>query len=81
MAPLESREENLRGASSIVKYAKTDLDAFFAALKQQCDKVPEFEELVRDAHLAIALSDAGRPLGDNIDPRVAALVEKHRPRA
>lgn len=81
MAPSEAREENLRGASFIVKYAKTDLDAFFAALKQQWGEVPEFEKLVRDAHLAIALSDAGRPLGDNIDPRVAKLVEKYRPRA
>ena len=78
---MESQEENLRGASSIVKYAKTDLDAFFAALKQQLGQVPEFEELVRDAHLAIALSDAGRPLGGNIDPQVARLVDKYRPRA
>ena len=78
---MESQEEHLRGATSIVKYAKTDLDAFFAALKQQLGQLPEFEELVRDAHLAIALSDAGRPLAGNIDPRVARLVDKYRPRA
>ena len=57
------------------------MDAFFADLKEEWGHVPEFEDLARDAHLAIALADAGRPLGDNIDPRVASLVEKHRPRA
>lgn len=29
--------------------------------------------------LAIAYHDAGWPLADNIDSRVAALIEKHRP--
>ena len=35
---------------------------------------------LRDAHLGIALSDAGRPLSGRVDDRVAALVERYRPR-
>ncbi len=38
---------------------------------------PDYERLLRDAHLAIALADAGRTLTPEIDTRVAALLEKH----
>ena len=62
-----------------MKFHKKDLEALFDVLKQEWGTLPDFEELVRDAHLAIALSDAGRPLSDEIDARVSALVEKHRP--
>ena len=39
----------------------------------------EYDELVRGTHIAIALSDAGRPIANLVDPRVAVLVERHRP--
>ena len=59
-------------------FDKKRLDAFFDELKQEWRGKPPYEQLLRDAHLGIALSDAGRPLGD-IDPRVIALIEKHKP--
>ena len=61
-------------------FRKQDLEALFGELKGAWEGKPEFELLIRDAHLAIAQSDAGRPLDDDIDPNVAALIEKHRPR-
>ncbi len=60
-------------------FRKPQLDSLFAELRQSWQGKPEFEKLVRDAHLGIALDDAGRPLAD-IDPRVVKLIEKHRPR-
>ena len=59
-------------------FKKEHLDALFDELHGQWHHVLDFESLARDAHLGIALSDAGRPL-DEIDPRVAALIDKHRP--
>ena len=61
-------------------FKKPDLDALFDELKAQSGNSSEYEELLRDAHLGIAYADAGRPLGADIDARVAALIEKHRPR-
>jgi len=60
-------------------FQKTDLDALFGELDHEWRGKPEHERLTRDAHLGIALSDAGRPLQANIDPHVKALIEKHKP--
>ena len=60
-------------------FQKAQLEKLFEELRTEWQGVAEYERLVRDAHLAIALSDAGRPL-DDIDARVSALVEKLRPR-
>jgi hypothetical protein len=62
-------------------FEKTHIDALFGELRQQWQGNPEFEKLSRDAHLAIALWDAGRPLEHRIDARVATLIEKHKPKA
>jgi len=56
---------------------KKQLDALFDDLKQEWLTKPEYENLLRDAHLGIAYSDAGRPL-DGIDPIVVTLIEKHK---
>lgn len=61
-------------------FKKPQLESLFAELRQSWQGKPEFEKLVRDAHLGIALADAGRPL-ENIDPWVVKLIEKHRARA
>jgi hypothetical protein len=61
-------------------FEKAHIDAFFADLDGQWRGKPEFEHLSRQAHLGIALYDAGRTL-DNIDSRVVALIEKHKPKA
>ena len=61
-------------------FEKSQIDALFDEIKQEWQDTPEFEKLARDAHLGIALSDAGRPFGGDVDPRVVALIEKHKPK-
>ena len=60
-------------------FEKDHLDALFAELDSEWRGSVDFDQLSRDAHLGIALSDAGRPLEDRIDPRVVALIDKHKP--
>jgi len=62
-------------------FEKAHIDALFGELERQWQGSPEFDRLARDAHLGIALCDAGRPLKDRIDPKIVALIEKHRPKA
>jgi hypothetical protein len=59
-------------------FDKTHIDALFGELEQQWRGSVEFDKLSRDAHLGIALWDAGRPL-ERIDPRIVALIERHKP--
>lgn len=61
-------------------FKREQLDALYAELKLESGHEPEYELLLRDAHLGIALHDAGRPLGADIDARVAALIERHAPK-
>jgi hypothetical protein len=60
-------------------FEKTHLEALFGELERQWRGSPEFDRLSRDAHLGVALRDAGRPL-DRIDPRVVTLIEKYKPK-
>jgi hypothetical protein len=60
-------------------FEKTHIDALFHELEQAWRGKSEFDKLSREAHLGIALWDAGRPL-DRIDARVVALIEAHKPR-
>ncbi len=60
-------------------FAKDQLDALFGQVRAEFGGRPDYEQLIRDAHLGVALSDAGRPLDGTIDPRVVALILKHRP--
>jgi hypothetical protein len=62
-------------------FTKESLDALFGELEQNWEQSGDFDQLSRDAHLAIAMSDSGRPLADGIDSRVVALIEKHKPPA
>jgi len=59
-------------------FQKTNIDALFDELDQEWRGKPEFDKLSREAHLGIALFDAGRSL-DNIDPRAVSLIEKYKP--
>ena len=59
-------------------FDKQALDAFFDELRDQYELEPEWEEMQKAAHLGVARSDAGVALGD-LDQRVIALLEKHRP--
>lgn len=61
-------------------FEKAQIDAVFAELDRDWRGKPEFEHLSREAHLGIALFDAGRSL-DKIDSRVVAMIDKHKPKA
>jgi hypothetical protein len=60
-------------------FEKAHIEALFGELEREWRGKPEFEKLSRDAHLGIALCDAGRPYKEKVDPKVAALIEKHKP--
>ena len=60
-------------------FEKVHLDALFEEFELEYRGTPEYEQLLRDAHLGIALSDTNRHLDDDIDPGVAALIRKHKP--
>ena len=62
-------------------FEKAHIDALFGELERQWRGSPEFDRLSRDAHLGIALFDAGRSLKDRVDPKIEALIERHRPKA
>ncbi|MCY4476146.1 MAG: hypothetical protein OXC83_12040 [Chloroflexi bacterium] len=59
-------------------FQKDTLDALFADLEVSFASTADYDLLLRDAHLGIALSDAGRDFDAQVDQRVAALIEKHR---
>ena len=60
-------------------FRKENIDALFGEIEDNYKEKPEREQLHRDAHLAIALHDAGRAIPDEIDDRVADLVNRHKP--
>ena len=59
-------------------FDQNSLTALFDELRDEYELEPDWEEIQRDAHLAVARVDAGQPLG-NVDARVGPLVEKHNP--
>lgn len=61
-------------------FEKANIDALFAEIDQQWRGKPEFEKISREAHLGIALWDAGRPIEGQVDAKVIALIEKHKPK-
>ena len=58
-------------------FDKEMLDIFFAELKSRYGNEPDWEQVLRDAHLGIARSDAEVDLGD-IDSRVKEAIIRHR---
>ena len=60
-------------------FRKEHIDALFGEIEDGYKDRPEREQLHRDAHLAIALHDAGRDIPSEIDERVVSLLEKHKP--
>ena len=59
-------------------FDKQSLDNMLEELRDEFELEPDWEDLQRDAHLGVARSDAGVPLGQ-IDSRVVVLIEKHMP--
>ncbi|MBT3942576.1 MAG: hypothetical protein HOC77_13690 [Chloroflexi bacterium] len=60
-------------------FEKSDLDALFGDLEGSHGSSEDYDRLLKETHLAVALSDAQRPLDDQFDSVVVALVEKHKP--
>jgi hypothetical protein len=60
-------------------FQKSDLDELFDDLKGSHGETEDYDRLLKQTHLAIALFDAKRPLDDQFDPIVVELVERHRP--
>ena len=58
-------------------FDKDSLDALFNELDDCYAGTDEYDQLLRDAHLGIALSDAGREMAGQVDGRIAALIGKH----
>jgi len=59
-------------------FDKQSLDSLLEELRDEFELEPDWEDLQRDAHLGVARSDAGVPLG-KIAQRVVVLIEKHMP--
>jgi hypothetical protein len=59
-------------------FDKKSLDTLFEELRNEYELDPDWEEIERAAHLGVAYSDAGVPL-KNLDPRIVAAIEKHKP--
>ena len=59
-------------------FQKDTLDALFAELETSYGQTTDYDQLLRDAHLAIALSDAGKEYNGQVDQRVSTLIKKHR---
>jgi hypothetical protein len=58
-------------------FDKQALDAMFDELRDQYELEPDWEEIQRAAHLGVARSDAGVPLGE-LDGRVVPMIEKYQ---
>ena len=58
-------------------FDKQSLDLLFDDLRDQYELEPDWEDIQRAAHVGVARSDAGVPLGD-VDSRVVPFIEKYR---
>ena len=59
-------------------FQKDTLEALFAELETSYGQTTEYDQMLRDAHLAIALSDSGRDFEAQVDQRISSLIKKHR---
>ncbi|MCH7621925.1 MAG: hypothetical protein IH870_08510 [Chloroflexi bacterium] len=59
-------------------FDRISLDKLFDQLRDDYELEQDWEDIQRDAHLAVARHDAGMPLGE-IDSRVEVLVKQYSP--
>ena len=59
-------------------FDRNSLETMFDELRDEYELEPDWEDIQRDAHLAVARYDAGEPVGE-VDSRVVPLLEKHKP--
>ena len=60
-------------------FEKSHLDALFGDLERSHGSTGDYDRLLKQTHLAIALADSKRPLNDEFDPVVVDLIERYRP--
>lgn len=62
-------------------FDKDSLNAMFDELRDEYELEPEWEDIQRDAHLAVAWADAGvlEDNRDKVDSRILAYVDRHNP--
>ena len=58
-------------------FNKEQLDVLLGELKSKYGNEPEWEQILKDAHLGIARSDADVDLGE-IDSRVIEIIKSHQ---
>ncbi len=62
-------------------FDKASLDQLFEELRDEFELETDWEDIQRDAHLAVAFADAGT-LDDqkgSLDARIVEFVERHNP--
>lgn len=69
---------NRRRYQERLMFDRQSLENLFDELRDEYELEPDWEDIQRSAHLAVALVDAGQPMS-NVDDRVAPLVDKHNP--
>ena len=58
-------------------FGKQALEGIFEELEAHYSGNSDYDTILRDAHLGIALSDAGCDISSQADPRVASVIEKY----
>lgn len=56
---------------------KQALEGIFEELEARHIGSSDYDTILRDTHLGIALSDAGCDIFSQVDPRVASVIEKY----
>ena len=62
-------------------FDRESLDTMFVELRDEYELEPDWEDIQRDAHLAVAWADSGM-LADrrgDLDNRVLSFIDKHNP--
>ncbi len=69
------------GGNKTDMFDKASLDQLFEELRDEFELETDWEDIQRDAHLAVAFADAGT-LDDqkgSLDARIVEFVERHNP--
>jgi len=74
---MNNESKFLAGLRVTLMLERLQLDAIFKDLEGSWVDHPDYEHLVRDAHLGIAYFDAGKELVD-IDQRIVDLINKFK---
>ena len=74
---MNKSSNSLNGFRRILLLERLQLDALFKDLDDSWADHPDYEHLVRDAHLGIAYFDAGKELV-SIDQRIVDLINKFK---